>query len=151
MGAEMEIQLKHCFEFLAKIKAAYPKGEFDREMLHGDMDFRYRRISEFREKLQALPSVVYDFARFKNTLKSNDEAVKAFFHSILEEPERYAALVGLKFPERRKRVAAWASELNIPASCIDELLTRGRLSGILDADYTLKKDYRSVIVAFLAL
>jgi len=136
---------------MAKIKDEYPEGAFDREMIHGDMDFRYRRLSEMRAKLEAFPFVVYAFARFKDALKAHDEAAKSFFKSVMEEPEKYGVMVELKFPERRKKIAAWSDELNIPIGSINELLTRSRLSGILDAEYKLKKDYRSVIVAFLNL
>ncbi len=151
MNKEMQIQLKQCFELMAKIKDEYPEGEFDREMIHGDMDFRYHHISEMRKKLQALPVVIYDFARFKNGLKSPDEAVKRFFQSLIDEPERYSGLVGLKFLERRERFVVWSANLNIPPGSIDELLTRGRLSGILDAGYRLNEKYRDILATYLSL
>jgi hypothetical protein len=151
MSTDIKIQLKQCFELLAKIRAAYPDGEFDREMLHGDMDFRYRQIKEMREKLEALPKVVHDFARFKNALRAPDEAVKSFFHSVLEEPENFTYLVGIGFKQRREELQEVAVELETAVRHIEELLTRTRLAGVLDAEYKLNKDYRNVIAAFLAL
>jgi hypothetical protein len=151
MNKEMKIQLKQCFELMAKIKDEYPEGAFCREMIHGDMNYRYRHIGETRKKLQALPVVIYDFARFKNGLKAPDEAVKRFFQSLIDEPERYSGLVGLKFPERRERFVVWSANLNIPPGSIDELLTRCRLSGILDAGYRLNEKYRDILGTYLSL
>jgi len=151
MNTEIKIQLKQCFDLMAKIREEYPEGDFDREMVHGDMDFRYRRISEMREKLQTLPAAVYDFARFINTLRIPEEAVKSIFRSVMEDPELFAPLVGLGFKQRREMTTKRAAELEIPAGNIDELLTRSRLSGILDAEYKLNASYRNVIAAYLAL
>ncbi len=48
MNTETKIQLKHCLDLMAKIRKEYLNGEFDREMIHGDMDFRldksYRNV-----------------------------------------------------------------------------------------------------------
>jgi len=151
MNTEIKIQLKQCFDLMAKIREEYPEGDFDREMVHGDMDFRYRRISEMREKLQALPAAVYDFARFINTLRIPEDAVKSIFRSVMEDPELFAPLVGLGFKQRREMTTKRAAELEIPAGNIDELLTRSRLSGILDAEYKLNASYRNDIAAYLAL
>ena len=123
MNTDIEIQLKLCFELLAKIRAEYPEGEFDREMIHGNMDFRYRRISEICKKLEALPAVVHDFAKFKNSLRAPDEAVKSFFHSVLKEPKWSSPLVGLGFQERREKVQKWAADLGTPTKHIEELLS----------------------------
>lgn len=151
MNTEIKAQLKQCFDLMAKIRKEYPEGDFDREMVHGDMDFRYRRISEMREKLQALPAAVYEFARFINTLRIPAEAVKSIFHSMMEDPERFAPIAGLGFKQRREMTTKWATELDIPAGNIDELLTRSRLSGILDAGYKLNEIYQNVIAAYLSL
>ena len=96
----VENQLRQCLELLEKIRKEYPEGEFDREMLHGDMDFRYQQIKEDREKLEAFPQVVREFARLKESLTAPDEAVKVFFLSIIEEPERFSVLASTPFHER---------------------------------------------------
>lgn len=151
MNSEVQIQLKQCFALMAKIKEEYPEGTFDREMIHGDMDFRYRRLKEMRDKLEEFPFIVYAFARFKNALRVPDDAVGSVFKALLKDPERFSELAGLGFQERRKRIKDWAAELEIPAGNIDELLTRSRLSSILDAEYKLNKDYHDVVAAYLAL
>lgn len=150
MNTDIGNQLKLCFELLAKIRAEYPEGEFDREMIHGDMDFRYRRISEMRKKLEALPAVLHDFAKFKDSLRAPDETVKSFFHSVLKEPKWFFSLVGLGFQERRGKVQKWAADLGTPAKHIEELLARTRLAGIIDAEYRLNENFRNVIAAYLA-
>jgi len=148
METETENQLKQCFDLLFKIQAEYPNGEFDREMIHGDMDFRFKRIKQLRDKLETFPTIIHKFAKFIDSIHVPEAIKKSIFRSIIEQPERYMALVGLKFTERRKRIAAWAMEMNIPAASIDELLTRSRLSGILEADYRLNETYRDVIIAY---
>ena len=147
----MQTQLKQCFALMAKIKEKYPEGTFDREMIHGDMEFRYRQLSEMRAKLEDFPPVVYAFAKFKNALKADDEIVKTFFRSAIKSPEKYGAMVGLNFQERRKKLAEWSQKLSVPSGGIEELLTRCRLSGILDAEYRLNMDYHDVIAAYLKI
>ena len=151
MSAELTNQLKQCFELMAKIKEAYPEGVFDREMLHGDMDFRYRRISELREKMEALPAAVHNFARFKDALRAPDESVRSLFHSVLKTPDRFSLLVGVGFKARREMMDKWAAELKISTQHINELLTRSRLSGILDPAYKLNESYQDIIAAYLSL
>ncbi|UCD31216.1 MAG: hypothetical protein JSW04_02435 [Desulfobacterales bacterium] len=149
MDEQLKTQLKKCFELMVKIKEEYPEGVFDREMLHGDMDFRYRRISELRDKIEALPTAVKGFAKFKDALGVSDNAVRSFFHEALKTPDRFSVLVGIGFKERRQVMEKWAGELQISTQHINELLTRSRLSGILDVDYRLNEDYRGVIMAYL--
>lgn len=103
MSTESEIQLKHCLDLMAKIRKEYPNGEFDREMIHGDMDFRFKQIKEIRDRLEAFPAVVHEFARFVDALHVPEETIKTIFQFMLKEPHRFPELKGLDFPERRKR------------------------------------------------
>jgi hypothetical protein len=151
MSREIENQLKRCFRLLAKIKEEYPEDDFDREMLHGDMDFRYRQIKEDREELEAFPPIVREFARFKDTLSIPDEAVKTFFRAIMKEPEPFAALQTIEFQKRKEKIEVWAAELGTGAANINQLLTRARLSGILDADCKINERYNEVISVFLTM
>lgn len=151
MSIEVKEQLERCLELLEKIRKEYPEGEFDREMLHGDMDFRYQQIKEDREKLEAFPRVVREFARLKHSLTTPNEAVKVFFLSIIEEPEHFAVLTSIPFHERQKQLEEWAAELETAVRYLSELLTRTRLSGILDAGYRLNESYLDVISAYLNL
>jgi hypothetical protein len=151
MSTETENQHRQCFDLLAKIGEEYPEGEFDREMIHGDMDFRYRRLKEMRDKHEEFPFKVYAFARFKNALRVPDDAVRSVFNALLKDSKGFSELAGLCFQERRKRIKDWAEEFEIPAGNIDELLTRARLSGILNTDFRLDESYRNVITAYLDL
>ncbi len=90
MSTEMKNQLKQCFEVLAKIRAEYPDGEFDREMIHGDMDFRFKRIKKIRDKLEEFPFMVYAFARFKNALRVPDDSVRSVFNTLLKDLKRFS-------------------------------------------------------------
>lgn len=149
MDEQLKAQLNKCFDLMAKIKAAYPEGEFDREMLHGDMDFRYRRISELREKIEALPTAVQGFAKFKDALGPTENAVRSFFHAALKTPDLFAALAGAGFKERQQMIGKWAGELDMSTQNMNELLTRSRLSDILGTDYRLNEVYGDVITAYL--
>jgi len=122
---------------------------FDREMLHGDMDFRYRHISELRKSIEALPTAVQDFARFKDALGASEDVVRFFFHAVSKTPDRFTTLAGAGFKERREMAEKWAGELHMSTQHMNELLTRSRLSGILDADFRLSAEYRDVIAAYL--
>lgn len=151
MSREIENQLKRCFRLLAKIKEEYPEDDFDREMLHGDMDFRYRQIKEDREELEAFPSIVREFARFKDTLSIPDEVVKELFREIMKESEPFAALQTMEFQKRQEKMEEWAAELGTASANIHQLLTRARLSGILGADYEINERYKEVITVFLTM
>lgn len=151
MSTETKIQLRKCFDLLAKIQAEYPNGEFDREMIHGDMDFRFKRISEIRDKLEACPVGVYEFARFINAIHVPGQTIKSVFQLIIENPKHFFLLKGLNFLERRKMIEKMASELETSAGNLNELLTRARLAEILDDDYKLKTKYQEVANAFLEL
>lgn len=151
VSSELENQLKRCFELLAKIRAEYPEGEFDREMIHGDMDFRYRQIKEDREKLEAFPAAVREFARFREALTTPDAVVRSFFAALLERPERFSNLGALGFQQRRKRLGELATALNVSGAQLSELLSRCRLAGILDPGYRLTEKYREVMRGYLSL
>ncbi len=151
MNGELESQLKRCFELLTKIRAEYPEGEFDREMIHGDMDFRYRQIKEDREKLEAFPPVVREFARFREALRAPEPIIRSFFAALLDRPEGFSSLGALGFQERQKKLDELATDLTVPGAQLSELLSRCRLAGILDAGYRLSEKFRDVIRAYLSL
>ncbi len=95
MSTETEIQLKHCLDLMAKIRKEYPNGEFDREMIHGDMDFRFKQIKEILYRLETFPAVVHEFARFVDALHVPEETIKTIFKFMLKEPHRFPKLKGL--------------------------------------------------------
>jgi len=151
MSNEIGEQLSQCLELLAKIREEYPEGDFDREMIHGDMDFRYRQIKEYREKIEAFPKEVRIFARLIESLASPDEDVKKFFQPVSVEPHKFSPLANLRFHERQKKLEEWAAELQITTRHLSELLTRTRLAGVLNVSYGLNSEYADVINAYLKL
>jgi hypothetical protein len=151
MSTKTKFQLKQCFDLLARIREEYPNGEFDREMIHGDMDFRFKRIKELRDKLETFPNAVHEFARFIDAIHVPQKTVKSIFQRTLKEPERFSILKDLSFLERRKTIEKWAMELETSVGNINELLTRARLADILDDNYILKPKYQEVTNAFLEL
>ncbi|MGW8223831.1 MAG: hypothetical protein JSU80_08075 [Deltaproteobacteria bacterium] len=151
MSNEIGEQLSQCLELLAKIREEYPEGDFDREMIHGDMDFRYRQIKEYREKIEAFPKEVREFARLIESLASPDEDVKKFFQPVSVEPHKFSPLANLRFHERQKKLEEWAAELQITTRHLSELLTRTRLAGVLNVSYGLNSEYADVINAYLKL
>ena len=104
MSTESEIQLKHCLDLMAKIRKEYPNGEFDREMIHGDMDFRFKQIKEIRDRLETFPAVVHEFARFVDALHVPEETIKTIFQFMLKEPHRFPELKGLLYRKDEKDV-----------------------------------------------
>ena len=75
MSTETKTQLRQCLDLLAKIRGEYQNGEFDREMIHGEMDFRFKRIEELRDKIETLPKPVHEFARFIDTTQVSEKMV----------------------------------------------------------------------------
>jgi len=124
---------------------------FDREMIHGEMDFRYRQIKEYREKIEAFPKEVREFARLLDSLPASEDSIKSFFKAVLQEPQLYTVLTNIPFLERQQKLVQWAKDLETAAKPLNELLTRARLSGVLDSTYKLNKEYVEVISAYLKL
>lgn len=150
MNTETKIQLRQCFDLFAKIREEYPNGEFDREMIHGDMDFRFKRIKQMRDELEAFPGAVHEFARFIDAIHVPEKTVKSIFQQTLKEPECFSIVKGLSFLERRKMIEKWAAELETSFGNINALLARARLAGILDDNYRLKTKYQKVVFAYLS-
>ena len=149
MNEKMGEQLRQCLELLTKIRQEYPEGDFDREMIHGEMDFRYRQIKEDREKLEAFPKEIREFARLLESLATPDEEVKKFLQAVSLEPHKFSALASITFNERQKTLEEWAAELQISPKHLSELLTRTRLAGVLNPSYELNNQYVEVTSAYL--
>lgn len=151
MGKSLEGQLATCENLLSKIKAEYPDGEFDREMLHGEMDFRYRRIKELRQKLDAMPQEVRGFCRFTQSLTVPQDSLRCFLQFLLNQPTYLATLSGRGCRETAIRLAAYSEESCIPLADLNQIVGRMRMHEILDQSYQLVAIYHPVIGAFLAL
>jgi len=151
MDIETGEELKQCLALLAKIREEYPEGDFDRELLHGDMDFRFRQIKEDRDKLEAFTKVVREFARLLDSLTTSEDTIKRFFEAVLLEPHHFTVMASIPFQQRQQRLDQWAEQLETQARYLNELLTRTRLSGVLDSSYKLNEYYREVVSAYLNL
>lgn len=82
MSDEIGEQLQQCFELLTRIREEYPEGNFGPEKINGEMDFRYRKIKEDRDKLETFPKIVRDFARLVESMTSPEGDVKKFFQLV---------------------------------------------------------------------
>jgi len=110
MSRDTGKKLGQCLELLTKIRQEYPEGDLDREVIHGEMDFRYRQIKEDREKLEAFPKEIREFARLLESLASPHEEVKKFLQLVSVQPHKFSPLANLQFHERQKRLEAWAAK-----------------------------------------
>ncbi|MCK8603713.1 hypothetical protein [Desulfoferrobacter suflitae] len=151
MNMPLKTQLAECQNLLSEIKAEYPEGEFDREMLHGEMDFRYRRIKELRRKLDAVPKEVREFCRFTQSVTVPETAIRTFLRLLVDNPDSLGAFPGQGYQEIRKRVAACSEQLQIPAEELSQMVGRMRTYGILDQSYRLVEIYLPIIAAYLTL
>lgn len=129
MDDALKEQLVTCEKLLSQIKAEYPHGNFDREMLHGELDFGYRRIRELRQKLDAVPKVVREFCRFTQSLSVPKETVLSFLSFLLNSPIYLAALSEHGCREIAFRMAACSEELNIPLAELNQIVGRMHLYG----------------------
>jgi hypothetical protein len=151
VGSDTGEQLRQCFELLTKIREEYPEGDFDREMIHGDMDFRYRQVKEDREKLEAFPKEVREFARLVDSLTAPEDATRKFFATVVQQPRHFAVMTSVPFQERQQRLGQWAKELGTAPRQVNELLSRIRLAGVLNPSYELNSEYVEVIHLYLKL
>lgn len=143
--------LRKCFEILEKIRREYPEGNFDREMLHGEMDFRYKQIHELRRSLDAMPETVRRFALCVQALPVNREIVVKLLRWLRDHPGSFSAASANGFQAVRDRAVETARTLGIQASDLLQVLARLRLTGVLTKDYELSEIYRPVAAAFLDL
>uniref|UniRef100_A0A831ZSR7 Uncharacterized protein n=1 Tax=Desulfacinum infernum TaxID=35837 RepID=A0A831ZSR7_9BACT len=142
--------LSKALEILDEIQREYPKGEFDREMLHGEMDFRYRRIHELRRLLDSLPKEVRRFATFVHALPYEKADVVRVMRLLLENPDVFRG-ASAKEPQALKAVAEEAArKIAGRPSEVVQMITRLRLGGILTATCEISEPYRLVVAAYLS-
>ncbi|ROR03261.1 hypothetical protein [Desulfosoma caldarium] len=135
---------------LDQIQREYPKGEFDREMLHGDMDFRYRRIHELRRLLDALPTEVRRFATFAHALPYEKAMVVRVLRLLQEDPAVFRG-ASAKDPQALKAVAEEvAQKIAGQLSEVVQIISRMRLAGILTATWEISEPYRPVVAAYVS-
>ncbi|SHE49662.1 hypothetical protein SAMN02745206_00416 [Desulfacinum infernum DSM 9756] len=148
MEREMREALSRGLEILRRIHEIYPQGEFDREMLHGEMDFRYRRIHELRRELEKLPPEVRSFCLLVDTAPVSEAQLAGLFRMLLQGPEGLAA--AWRSPDEPGAIAA-AQELGIPRSALYQILGRMKLSRLLDARHRLTPTGRALVEAYITL
>lgn len=149
MDKNLADDLKRCLEVLEQIRAQYPEGEFDREMLHGDMDFRYRRIKELRRQLASFSPGIQKFCRFVDTAGVSPSDLRACLQLISDHPDFFSVSPG-QGPGTLQKMCAEASEqISVAASHMLKILARMRMNGLLDARYRLPKGNRKLVEAYL--
>ena len=143
--------LSKALDILDEIQREYPKGEFDREMLHGEMDFRYRRIHELRRLLESLPTEVRRFATFVHALPYEKAVVMRLMRLLRENPAFFRA-ASAKDPHALKVVAEEvARKIAGRPSEVVQMITRLRLAGILTAACEISEPYRLVVAAYVSV
>lgn len=148
---ETATQLQKAMEIFEEIRREYPEGTFDREMLHGEMDFRYKRIHELRGLLDRMPTPVRRFATFVQTLPLKKEEAARVMGWLLANPGYFSECGRGGFQAFHERAQAAAEALGMASSGVVQMLSRMRLAGILSPDYTVTDTYRRVVVAWVEL
>ena len=143
--------LRDCLQIMETIETEYPKGEFDRELIHGEMDFRYRRIHELRRQLDAIPAPVRRFATLVRSFGGDLSVPLRLFTLIHESPRFFTIPTGAGFTGLQGRVAEAAAKLAAPPPEIMKIVGRLRMNGILDQRYALSAHQRSAVAALLQL
>ncbi len=143
--------LRQCLEILDQIRREYPEGDFDREMLHGDMDFRYKRIHELRQRLDEIPNAVRRFGVCLHGLSEMGETPARVLRFLQENPGVMAEAASRGFQAVRDLADETARKTGLRLSDFWQVLSRLRLAGILAKNYELSETYRPVAAAFLDL
>lgn len=143
--------LRQCLEILDQIQREYPQGDFDREMLHGDMDFRYKRIHELRRLLDEIPSGVRRFAVCLHGLSGKGETPAMVLRFLRENPGVMAAAASRGFQAVRDLAEEAARKMGLRSSDFWHVVSRLRLAGILTKDYEMLEVYLPMAAAFLDL
>lgn len=149
MMEEPAVELRQCLDLLEDIEASYPKGVFDREMLHGEMDFRYRRIHEMRQKLESFSPLVRRFAGFVHALRDERKLLGHLLKLLLEQPRFFAASALQGHAGLLQCVNGLAKTISGRPAEIMKVLGRMRLAGIVDKEYAMCEDFRSLASAYL--
>lgn len=144
-------QLRECLRLFRKIEEEYPAGLFDREMLHGELDSRYKKLKELRDEIDAFPLEVRSICRLVVESKCDNEELKKFFAAILAEPQIFFPLRQLPFAERRNKETEMAQKIGIKEITLCRLLFMGRSLGMLKDNYEMKVEYGPLIKAFAIL
>lgn len=151
MSDQLLETLRDCLEIMETIETEYPKGDFDRELIHGEMEFRYRRIHELRRQLDAIPAPVRRFATLVRSFGSDLSVPLRLFTLIHESPRFFVVPAGSGFAGVQGRVAQAAAKLTAPAPEIMKIVGRLRMNGMLDQRYALPPQQRSAVAALLEL
>jgi len=143
-------QLSECLGLFQKIGEEYPDGMFDREMLHGELDSRYRKLKELRDKIDAFPLEVRSICRWFVESKCGNEELKKFFADLFADPKIFCSLKQPSFTESRQKTMEMAQRMGIKETALSRLLFKGRSLRILQDNYEMKEEYRPLIKALLS-
>ncbi|SMC23989.1 hypothetical protein SAMN02746041_01891 [Desulfacinum hydrothermale DSM 13146] len=143
--------IQQALEILEAIRNNYPEGDFDREMLHGDMDFRYKKIHELRRRLDDLPEAVRRFAVCVEALPVDKDVLLKLMRWLQEKPGTFSQVAAGGSQAVRDRAAAVAQAMGVRSCDLQQVLFRLRLAGILTGTYELSEVYRPVASDFVGL
>jgi len=143
-------QLHECLRLFQKIGEEYPAGMFDREMLHGELDSRYKKLKELRDKIDTFSLEVKSICRLIVDSKCADEELRKFFAVLSADPQIFSSLKQPSFAESRQKTAELAPRVEIKETTLSSLVFKGRSLGILKDDYEMKEEYGPLIKALLS-
>lgn len=140
-------QLSECLGLFQKIGEEYPAGMFDREMLHGELDSRYRKLKELRDQIEAFPFEVRSICRWVVESKCDNAELKKFFADLYADPKSFCFLKQPSFAESRQKTIEKAQRIGIKETTLSRLLFKGRSLGVLKDNYEMKEEYRPLVKA----
>lgn len=143
-------QLTECLSLFYKIGEEYPAGMFDREMLHGELDSRYKKLKELRDKIDAFPFEVRSICRWVVESKCDNETLKKFFADLCADSKIFCSLKQPSFTESRQKTQEMGQRMGVRETTLSRLVFKGRSLGILKDDYEMKEEYRPLIKALLS-
>jgi len=144
-------QLSECLSLFRKIGEEYPAGMFDREMLHGELDSRYKKLKELRDEIDAFPLEIRSICRLVVESKCDKEELKKFFADLFADPKIFCSLKQPSFTESRQKTMEMAQKIGIKETTLSRLLFKARSLGILKDNYKMKVEYGPLIKAFAIL
>ncbi len=147
---KIKAQLSGCLSLFRIMGEEYPAGMFDREMLHGELDSRYKKLKELREKIDTFSSEIKSVCRLIVDSKCADEELRKFLAVLCADPQIFSSLKQPSFVASRRKTAEIAQRVQIKETTLSRLVFKGRSLGILKENYEMKEEFRPVIKAWLS-
>ncbi|MGQ9694020.1 MAG: hypothetical protein ACUVWV_04665 [Thermodesulfobacteriota bacterium] len=143
-------QLHECLRLFGKIEEEYPADMFDREMLHGELDSRYKKLRDLRDEIDTYSLEVKSICRLIVDSKCAEEELKKFFAVLCADPQIFSSLKQPSFTESRQKTIEMAQRMGIKETTLSPLLFKGRSIGMLKDNYEMNEEYGPLIEALLS-